>query len=103
MDLNGGQVTGLLVAGLLVYALATLTVAARRLGRLQRRAWAEGRRAADEHEPENGSSSAEVAFIALALGRQLALVFMVVQIVLRATDAEAAIRPAIAFGAAIPA
>lgn len=103
MEVNGSQMLGLGVAGLLVYALAALTVAARRLGRFQRRAWAEGRRPGDEPDVENGSTTTEIAFIALGLGRQLALVFLVVQIVLRTTGAEAAIRPALAFGASIPA
>jgi putative hemolysin len=86
---------GLLVTLLVMSTCAALAVAGRSLNRLQRRAWANGRRDADP-EGDQAAASVESSFIALGMARQLATAAMAV--IGTALVTAAGIQPALVWG-----
>ncbi len=64
---------------LLLWGAAAVSVAARSLNRVQRRAWANGRK--DDPVEEGGADAVEDAFISLGLARQTLLVLLVARLV----------------------
>jgi len=69
----------LAVLAALLWATATVSVAARSLNRVQRRTWANGGREAALEE--GGADAVEDAFISLGLARQTLLVLLVIRLV----------------------
>lgn len=64
----------------LLWATASVAIAARSLNRVQRRSWAGGR--GEEHGEDGGGDAVEAAFVSLSLARQAILVLLTIRVVI---------------------